>query len=109
MRYDSFMKLKHVVSSSNIKYYVIKPHNVGFTDTFLSACVVSSFLDSLGLVFKGIVGVDKIDRSEYYQDLYQKINFKNTYNGSYYSIVDNNLDIDNIINEVKNLNKSIDT
>lgn len=34
MRYDSFMKLKHVVSSSNIKYYVIKPHNVGFTDTF---------------------------------------------------------------------------
>lgn len=63
----------------------------------------------MGLVFKGIVGVDKIDRSEYYQDLYQKINFKNTYNGSYYSIVDNNLDIDNIINEVKNLNKSIDT
>ncbi len=109
MQFDHFINLKNVIHNSNIKYYVIKPHNTGFTDTFLCACVASSFLDSLGLIFKGIVEIDKINRSKYYQDLYRKINFKNTYNGNYYSIVGNNLDINNIINEVKNIDKSVDT
>ncbi|WP_279144056.1 heparinase II/III domain-containing protein [Helicobacter pullorum] len=109
MQFDHFVDLKNAICNSNIKYYVIKPYNTGFTDTFLGACVASSLLDSLGLIFKGIIGIDEINRSEYYQDLYKKINFKNTYNGNYYSIVDNDLNIDNIINEVKNIDKSVDT
>ncbi|EGO0810643.1 hypothetical protein ITK70_001616, partial [Campylobacter lari] len=97
MKNNDLNNLRIAIDNSNIKYYVVKPYNTGFTDMFLCSCVVSLFFDSLGLKFKGLVGINEINRSLCYQDLYNKINFTNTYDKEYYSIKEKNLNIANII------------